>query len=65
VATVGHSTEANGGKLDFTVDAFSAAGGLMTISGFAPTYTDGTVGTEGSFTACYCPSGEDPDAGPQ
>lgn len=65
VATVGHSTEASGGTLEFTVETFSMSGGLMTISGFGPTYTDGTVGTLGGFTACYCPSGEDPDAGPQ
>lgn len=65
VATVGHSTEASGGALSFTVDAFSATGGLMQISGFGPEYTDGTVGELGEFIACYCPSGEDPDAGPQ
>ncbi len=65
VATVGHSTEANGGELTFKVEAFSATGGLMTVSGFGPTYTDGTSGQIGGFTACYCPSGEDPDAGPQ
>ena len=65
VATVGHSTEASGGELSFTVDAFSATGGLMQISGFGPEYTDGTVGELGEFIACYCPSGEDPDAGPQ
>jgi len=65
VATDGHSTEASGGELSFTVESFSSTGGLLTVSGFGPTYTDGTVGTAGSFTACYCPSGEDPDAGPQ
>ncbi len=65
VATVGSSTEASGGVLSFTVESFSSTGGLLAVSGFGPYYADGTVGQVGGFTACYCPSGEDPDAGPQ
>lgn len=65
VATVGHSTEANGGALSFTVVDIAPSGGLLVLDGFGPAYDDGTVGALGSITACYCPSGEDPDAGPQ
>jgi hypothetical protein len=65
VATVGHSTEASGGAMSFTVMQMVPTGGLLQVEGFGPAYDDGTVGAVGDFTACYCPSGEDPDAGPQ